>query len=76
MPRGGQRPGAGRKGGVTMPSYVTRVPADIPKELIENLPQLKDIIAHWENECLSARKSSARHYFLRQMIEEVRTLGY
>jgi hypothetical protein len=76
MPRGGKRPGSGRKVGVTIPSYVVRVPSDIPKELIASLPQLRDLIAHWEDECIAAGDSSPRHYFLRQMIEEIRALGY
>ena len=76
MTRGGKRLGAGRKPGITISSYVTRVPSDIPKELITSLPQLRDLIAHWEDECIAAGSGSARHYFLRQMIEEIRSLGY
>jgi len=76
MPRGGKRPGSGRKPGITMPSYVTRVPSDIPKKLIHALPQLRNLIGHWEDECLAAGEDSTRHYFLRQMIEEIRSLGY
>jgi hypothetical protein len=76
MTRGGKRPGAGRKPGITISSYVTRVPSDIPKELITSLPQLRDLITHWEDEYIAAGSGSARHYFLRQMIEEIRSLGY
>jgi hypothetical protein len=76
MTRGGKREGAGRPKGVTIPTRVKRIPTDIPDELIDNLPTLRDILNHWEDECLTVGKNSARHYFLKQAIEEIRALGY
>ena len=76
MPRGGKREGSGRPKGVTIPTYVLRVPTDIDRELINKLPELRALIDHWEEECIAAGEGSARHHFLRQMIEEIRVLGY
>lgn len=80
MTRGGKREGAGRPKGTTkgegMPTHVVRVSADITKEQCDNILTLKDILNHWEDECLAAGEDSARHYFLRQAVEEIRALGY
>lgn len=80
MARGGKRVGAGRPKGTTkgegMPTHVVRVSADITKEQCDNILILKDILSHWEDECLVAGEDSARHYFLRQAIEEIRALDY
>jgi hypothetical protein len=79
MPRGGKRPGAGRKVGSTksdgMPSKVIRVSIEIDKEQCESLPELKQLINYWEDECV-ANPDNPRHYFLRKAIEEIRALGY
>lgn len=79
MGRGGARPGAGRKSGVTIPTYVTRVPSDVDKELIDNLPQLKDLLNYWEEEIranLPTRTSNPRYWKAKQMLDEIRALGY
>lgn len=76
MARGGKRQGAGRKPGVTIPTYVVRIGTDIPKELINNIPQLRDLIGHWEDECLAAGENSACHHFLKQCLTEIRSLGF
>ena len=65
-----------RKPGITISSYVMQVSSDIPRELIHSLPQLRDVINYWEDECIAVGEGSARHYFLRQMIQEIRSLGY
>jgi hypothetical protein len=79
MTRGGKREGAGRPKGTTksdgMPSKVVRVPTDITKEMLENLIPLRDLISHWEAEC-EANPDNPRHYFLRQVLGEIRDLGY
>lgn len=75
MTRGGKRDGAGRPKGVTIPTRVKRIPTDISDEAIDNIPALRDLLAHWEDECL-ANPESARHYFLRKALEEIRVLGY
>lgn len=79
MARGGKRQGAGRPKGSTksdgMPSRVKRIPCDISDEMIDNLLSLKDLLSHWEDECLT-NPDSARHYFLRKAIDEIRSLGY
>jgi hypothetical protein len=80
MARGGKRVGAGRPVGTTkgegMPSRVVRVSAEITKEQCDSIPQLIDLVNYWEDECQKAGESSARHYFLRKAIEEIRALGY
>ncbi len=80
MPRGGKRVGAGRPLGSTkgegMPTRVVRVSAEVSKVQCESIPQLIDLLNYWEDECLKAGEGSARHYFLRKAIEEIRALGY
>ncbi len=80
MARGGKRLGAGRPVGTTkgngMPTHVVRVSAEVSKEQCDNVPALIDLLDHWENECVAAGEGSARHYFLRQALEEIRRLGY
>jgi hypothetical protein len=79
MPRGGKRIGAGRPVGTTkgdgMPTHVVRVSAEVTKEQCEAIPELIDLINHWEEECL-ANPESSRHYYLRKMLDEVRALGF
>jgi hypothetical protein len=75
MGRGGKRDGAGRPKGVTIPTRVKRIPTDVSDEVIDNIPTLRDLLSHWEDECL-ANPENPRHYFLRQAIEEIRNLGY
>jgi hypothetical protein len=75
MARGGKRDGSGRPKGVTIPTRVKRIPTDISDEVIDNIPALRDLIGHWEDECI-ANPENPRHYFLRQAIEEIRVLGY
>jgi len=74
--RGGKRLGAGRPvGSTTNPTRVARVPLDITNEDIAALPSLKLLLDHWEEECEAAGDKSARHYFLRQAIADIRALG-
>lgn len=79
MARGGKRVGAGRPVGTTkgegLPTKVVRVSAEISKEQIDSIPQLVDLLNHWEDECI-AQPESSRHYFLRKALEEIRALGY
>lgn len=76
MGRGGKREGAGRPAGTTIPTRVKRIPTDLTDQQIDNLPELRALIDHWEEECVAAGEGSARHHFLKQMIEEIRVLGY
>jgi hypothetical protein len=83
MPRGGKRPGAGRPKGSTksegMPSYVTRLPLDIERDLAERIPKLRDILDHWEAEIEAnppSRTSNARYWYAKQMLDEIRELGF
>jgi hypothetical protein len=52
-----------------------RVPMSVPTELVTSIPDLQRILDHYEEEC-TANPSGVRYYFLRQMIEEIRALGY
>ncbi len=79
MPRGGKRVGAGRPLGSTkgegMPTRVVRVSAEVSKEQCDSVPQLIDLLNHWEDEC-DANPDAVRYYFLRKALEEIRALGY
>lgn len=77
---GGKRPGAGRTKGSTTEYKLpktkrVRVVETTSQELVDNLPTLQLILDYWEDEC-AANPEGARYYFLRQMIEEIRVLGY
>lgn len=80
---GGKRPGAGRPKGTTkdsgIPTRMMRVSTAIPKEQVDNIPQLIDRLNHWEDEyhAARARGESCRTYEkMMQLIEEIRLLGY
>lgn len=79
MPRGGKRIGAGRKVGSTksegMPSKVIRVSAEVSKEQAEAIPELVALLDYWEDDC-KANPESARHYYLRKALDEIRALGF
>jgi fructoselysine-6-P-deglycase FrlB-like protein len=47
----------------------------ITTEQITSIPELQRVIDHWEDECV-ANPDSARHYWLRKAIDEIRGLGY
>lgn len=80
MARGGKRSGAGRPVGTTkgdgMPTRVVRVSAEVTKEQCDSIPQLIEILNHWEDDCITAGDSSPRHYYLRKALDEIRALGY
>ena len=75
MPRGGKRPGAGRKAGVTAPTRVRRIPANLSDQKIDNLSQLGLLLDYWEVQCLNNPKNS-NYYLLEQALREIRSLGY
>jgi hypothetical protein len=83
MPRGGVRPGAGRKVGSTkadgLPTKVVRVSTELPNECYQRLPELLAKIDDWEERMIAAkvRGESLRTYEkLAKLIEEARALGY
>jgi hypothetical protein len=52
-----------------------RVPLSVEAEIISAIPELRAILDHWEQECLS-NPDSARHYYLKKALDEIRALGY
>ncbi len=68
-------PGAGRPFKYGEETRSIRVPISITTGQITSLPELQRIIDHWEDEYV-ANPDSVRYHFLRQMLEEIRTLGY
>ena len=83
MPRGGIRPGAGRKAGSTkaggLPTTTVRVSTELPKESYQRLPELLARLVEAEEEMIAAkaRGESLRTYEkLAKLIEEVKALGY
>ena len=83
MPRGGLRPGAGRKAGSTkaagLPTKVVRVSTELPNECYQCLPELLARIDDWEERMIAAeaRGESLRTYEkLAKLIEEIKSLGY
>jgi hypothetical protein len=62
-----------------MPSYVARLPLDIERDLLERIPKLRDILDHWEGEIAAnppSRTSNARYWYAKQMLDEIRELGF
>ncbi len=68
-------PGAGRPPKHGEETRSIRVPMSITTEQITSIPELQRVIDHWEDECV-ANPDSARHYWLRKAIDEIRGLGY
>lgn len=71
-----RRPGAGRPKILPGETKSIRVSKSIPTRMISALPELLATLDHWESECAIAGQGSARHYFLRQCLDELRALGY
>jgi hypothetical protein len=70
-----RKPGGGRpaKHGETTRSI--RVPLSIPTEQITSIPELQTILNTWEERCI-ANPEGSRYYFLKEMIDEIRALGF
>lgn len=73
MPRGGIREGAGRKK-EGKSTHTIRVNTDISREDAEIIPELKRLVADWEADCL-ANPGSARRYYLKKAVDQLRALG-
>lgn len=71
-----RKPGAGRPKILAGDTRSIRVSRSIPTRMISAIPELLATLDHWEEECLAAGEGSARHYFLRQCLDELRALGY
>ena len=70
-----RRPGAGRPTKHGEETRSIRVPVSIPTEQISSIPELQVILDYWQTRC-NENPESARHHFLRQMIDEIRALGF
>ncbi len=70
-----RKAGAGRPTKHGEVTRSVRVPVSVPTELISSIPELQAVLDHWESECVS-NPDSARHYFLKQALDEIRALGY
>jgi hypothetical protein len=68
-PGGGRPPKHGEK------TKSVRIPESVPTELVSAIPELQAILDHWESEW-AKNPDSARHYFLRQALDEIRALGF
>lgn len=81
--RGGKRPGAGRPKGTTkaegLATRMMRVSTQITKEQVDAIPELIDLLNHWEAEHLAAKErgESCRTYEkMLKLIDELRALGF
>ncbi len=76
MPRGGNREGAGRPKGTTkaegMATHVVRISTEISKDQAQAIPSLIAVLDYWEGQA----DDSPRYYYLKQMLEEIRALGF
>ena len=70
-----RRVGGGRPTKHGEPTRSVRIPISVATEQISSIPELRAILDHWENECVS-NPDSARHYYLRKALDEIRALGY
>lgn len=71
-----RKPGAGRPKILAGDTKSIRVSRSIPTRMISAIPELITLLDHWESECAIAGEKSARHYFLKQVLDEIRALGY
>lgn len=71
-----RKPGAGRPKILAGETRSIRVSKNIPTGMISAIPELLATLDHWEEQCAIAGEGSARHYFLRQCLDEIRALGY
>lgn len=80
MPRGGKRIGAGRKAtGATVETKVIRVAKAIDKDMIDNIPQLLELLAMWKEDLEAhpvTRTSNARYWKAQQLYQNIIDLGY
>lgn len=83
--RGGSRPGAGRPKGILragtygqgVKTKPIRIPIDLADqlpEMLQNLTQLKDLLADWEKEANNS--TSPRYDRARKLIAEIKALGF
>lgn len=75
MSHGGKRVGAGRPKGKTIVGRAVWVQVDTTDEQVKNVPAMIDLLDHWECEAANS-PDSPRYHFLRQLIGELRDLGY
>jgi hypothetical protein len=68
-------PGAGRPPKHGEKTKPLRVPMSVSASQVSSIPELQAILDHWETEC-AKNQNSARHYFLRQALDEIRALGF
>lgn len=77
--RGGKREGAGRPKGTTkaegLATRMMRVSTQISKEHVDAIPELIDLLNHYEEECL-ANPEVRTYDKLRKFLDEARALGF
>lgn len=74
---GGSRPGSGQPSRYGKPTKTIRVSEDIAdkRDLIEAIPELQALLDELEQDCRD-NPESARRYFLRQALANIRALGF
>ena len=65
-------PGAGRPPKHGEETRSIRVPVSVPTELCTAIPELQAILDSWE----ARLEDTPRYYYLKQMLDEIRALGY
>jgi hypothetical protein len=68
-------PGGGRPPKHGEETRSIRVPKSIPTELCSSIPELQAILDSWEEKAAS-EPNSPRYHYLKEMIVELRALGY
>lgn len=77
LKRGGVREGAGRPSKHGQKTVIKRVPESLAPEidmLVTALPELRDLLADLEADC--ENNNSPRYHFLRQALQEIRSIGF
>lgn len=74
---GGSRPGSGQPSRYGKPTKAIRVSEDLVHEraVIEAIPELRILLNELEQDCRD-NPDSARRYFLRQALANIRALGF
>jgi hypothetical protein len=72
-------PGGGRPPKHGEQTKSVRVPVSVPTELISSIPELQAILDHWEAELTlnpPDRAKNARYWYAKQIVDEIRALGF
>lgn len=73
--QGSKRPGSGKVSRPVEATKMAKIPVSVDRDTVLAIPDLQIILDKWESEC-NANRGGARYALLKQMIDEIRALGF